>query len=74
MTLSACMIVKNEEKDLERCLKSVRPHVDELVIVDTGSTDRTVEIAEYYADKLRFFEWTGDFSAARNFSMDAVRS
>jgi tetratricopeptide (TPR) repeat protein len=67
--LSACLIVKNEEKHLERCLKSVKPIVDEIVVVDTGSTDRTVEIAEKYGAKIGHFEWCDDFSAARNESL-----
>jgi tetratricopeptide (TPR) repeat protein len=69
ITLSACMIVKNEEKHLQRCLKSIQGLVDELVVVDTGSTDRTVEIAETYGAKLGYFEWCDDFSAARNESL-----
>ena len=85
MKLSACMIVKNEERDLGRCLDSIVDHVDELIIVDTGSTDKTMDIVrgyivepEYafgYEDDgcgihLHEYEWTGDFSAARNYSMD----
>lgn len=67
-TISLCMIVKNEEAVLERCLSSVADLMDEIVIVDTGSTDRTKEIAAKYTDKLYDFPWTDDFSAARNFS------
>ncbi|MCM1245250.1 MAG: glycosyltransferase family 2 protein [Roseburia sp.] len=66
--ISLCMIVKNEEKVLERCLKSIADLMDEIVIVDTGSTDRTKEIAGKYTDKIYDFEWIDDFSAARNFS------
>ena len=72
MKLSLCMIVRNEQATLERCLASARPHVDEIVIVDTGSTDATVEIAGRYADVLRFIEWPGSFAVARNASMDAA--
>lgn len=68
--LSACLIVKNEEKHLERCLKSVAGHVDEIVVVDTGSTDRTLEIAQAFGAKTAQAEWTDDFSAARNISLD----
>lgn len=68
--LSLCMIVKNEEETLERCLKEARPHVDEIVVVDTGSTDHTVAIAGEYADVLDEIEWPNSFSAARNHSLD----
>lgn len=67
MKLSLCLIVKNEEKYLERCLKSLRNYVDEIIITDTGSADTTVEIAKKYTDKVYHFEWIDDFSAARNF-------
>ena len=70
MLLTIGMIVKNEEKYLERCLKGIKPILDsvdsELIITDTGSTDRTVEIAETFTDKILHFEWIKDFSAARN--------
>jgi tetratricopeptide (TPR) repeat protein len=68
-TISACMIVKNEEILLPGCLESIRDWVDEIIIVDTGSTDRTVEIAKSYGAKIYFREWDGDFSAARNYSL-----
>ncbi len=64
--LSVCMMVKNEEEMLPRCLDAIKGHVDELIIVDTGSTDRTVEIARGYTDKIYFHPWEGDFSKARN--------
>jgi glycosyltransferase involved in cell wall biosynthesis len=66
ITVSLCMIVKNEEKTLDRCLKSIQKAVDEIIIVDTGSTDKTKSIAEKYTDKIYDFEWINDFSAARN--------
>lgn len=66
--ISLCMIVKNEEDVIGRCLKSVADLVDEVIIVDTGSTDRTKEIAAEYTDLIYDFEWIDDFAAARNFS------
>ena len=68
ITISLCMIVKNEERILKRCLDSVKDLVDEIVIVDTGSTDTTRQIAERYTDKIYDFTWIDDFSAARNFA------
>lgn len=65
--ISLCMIVKNEERVLERCLDSVADLVDEIIIADTGSTDRTKEIAGRYTEKVYDFPWTEDFSAARNY-------
>lgn len=70
ITISLCMIVKNEEKNLERCLSSYAPLMDEIVVVDTGSTDRTKEIAARFTDKIYDFQWVDDFSAARNFSFE----
>ncbi len=67
-TVSLCMIVKNEEKTLPRCLESVKGVFDEIVIADTGSTDGTVKAAEKYTDKVCFFKWCNDFAAARNFA------
>ena len=68
ITISLCMIVKNEEMILSRCLDSIKDAVDEIVIVDTGSSDRTKEIAATYTDKVFSFAWIQDFSAARNFA------
>jgi glycosyltransferase involved in cell wall biosynthesis len=62
------MIVKNEEKVLRRCLDSVRGIVDEIIIVDTGSSDNTKEIAKEYTDKLFDFKWNNNFSEARNYA------
>ncbi len=67
MTFSVCMIVKNEEKVLARCLDSLKPIADEIIIADTGSSDRTKEIAARYTDKIYDYKWNDDFSAARNF-------
>lgn len=69
-TISLCMIVKNEEAVLGRCLESTADLVDEIVIVDTGSTDGTKEIARQFTDKLFDFPWVDDFAAARNFSFE----
>ncbi|SHO48762.1 glycosyltransferase [Anaerocolumna xylanovorans] len=68
-SISLCMIVKNEEANLERCLKSAAGYVDEMIIVDTGSTDRTKEIACRYTDRVYDFIWEDDFSTARNYSI-----
>ncbi|SMD16892.1 glycosyltransferase [Sporomusa malonica] len=68
--ISIAMIVKNEENMLRACLDSVKAVVDEIVIVDTGSVDKTVEIAKSYTDKVYSYSWQGDFSAARNFAID----
>ena len=67
--LSLCMIVKNEEVMLPECLRSVKGVVDELIIVDTGSTDNTVAIAKAAGAKVLHFEWCDDFAAARNVSL-----
>jgi len=71
--LSVSMIVKNEEKYLGECLSAIKPLLDavpsELIIVDTGSEDKTVEIAKSYTDKVLHFDWINDFSAARNFGL-----
>lgn len=68
--LTLSMIVKNEEKFLAGCLDSVKDVVDEIVIVDTGSTDNTLKIAESFNAKIFNFNWMDDFSAARNFALD----
>ncbi len=64
--ISLCMIVKNEERFLAECLESVKGVVDEINVIDTGSTDRTVEIARSYGANIQFREWRNDFSWARN--------
>ena len=66
--ISLCMIVRNEEAVLERCLKSISPYVEEIVIVDTGSADSTKEIAAGYTDQIYDYLWQDDFAAARNFA------
>jgi tetratricopeptide (TPR) repeat protein len=68
--ISLCMIVRNEEQHLETCLSAARSWVDQIVIVDTGSNDRTVEIARSFAAQVFEFNWCNDFSAARNYSIE----
>lgn len=65
--VTVCIIAKNEEKYIEECLRHLMPYGMEIIVTDTGSTDRTKEIARKYANKVLDFEWTDDFSAARNF-------
>lgn len=67
--ISVCIIGKNEEKHIEKCLEPLTHYPFEIIYVDTGSTDRTKELAAKYTDKIYDFEWIGDFSAARNFSL-----
>lgn len=69
MTLSLCMIVKNEASVLSRCLSSIRPAADEIIVADTGSTDNTKEIARSFGARVYDFPWCDDFSAARNFAV-----
>ncbi len=64
--ISACIMAKNEEQNIGRCLNSIKDFCDEIILVDTGSTDNTVEIAKKYTDKVYFFPWNGSFSDARN--------
>lgn len=68
ITISLCMIVKDEQDVIARCLESVKEIVDEIIIVDTGSHDKTVEIAAQYTKNIYHFDWIDDFAAARNFS------
>lgn len=74
MTLSVCMIVRDEAETLARCLNCIASVADEIIVVDTGSTDDTVTIARSFTDKVFFFEWCDDFSAARNFSFSKAGS
>lgn len=66
--ISVCIIAKNEEKNIENCLKPLRKYDWEIIVIDTGSNDRTKEIASRYADKVLDYVWTQDFSAARNYA------
>lgn len=73
VTISLCMIVKNEEDVLERCLESVKDLVDEIVIVDTGSVDRTKGIASRFTERVFEIPWKEDFAWARNFSFSQAQ-
>lgn len=73
-SISLCMIVKNEEQTLARCLECVKDIVDEMIVVDTGSTDRTKEIAAKEGAEVSDFVWCEDFSAARNHAFSLARS
>ncbi|MCR4746408.1 MAG: glycosyltransferase [Lachnospiraceae bacterium] len=68
LPITACIIAKNEEKNIVRCLKALRQLGCEIVVTDTGSDDDTAKLASDYADRLGFFEWVNDFSAAKNYS------
>ncbi|GGD89555.1 glycosyltransferase [Paenibacillus nasutitermitis] len=68
VTVSLCMIVRNEEQSLGRCLSSIGKLVDEIIIVDTGSADQTIEIAKEYTEHVYDFPWVNDFSKARNYA------
>ncbi|MEI7673088.1 MAG: glycosyltransferase, partial [Deltaproteobacteria bacterium] len=72
-TLSVCMIVKNEERYLAYCLNSLSPIADEMIVVDTGSTDKTKEIAEAFGAQIYDIEWINDFSVARNESLSKAQ-
>ena len=72
LTLSLCMIVRDEAEMLPRCLAAVAPAVDEIVVVDTGSVDGTIEIARSFGARVIEREWTGSFAEARNASFDAA--
>jgi glycosyltransferase involved in cell wall biosynthesis len=65
--ITVCLIAKNEEKNIEECLRRLVPYGFEIVVADTGSSDRTVEIAKDYADKVVNYKWNNNFSAARNY-------
>lgn len=66
------VIARNEERCIQRCLASAKPHVDEIVLLDTGSTDRTIEIAREMQARVINFQWIDDFAAARNAALDAT--
>lgn len=70
LPLSVCIIAKNEEKHIEECCRRIVPYGYEIILVDTGSTDATVELASRYIDKIYSFAWCDDFSAAKNFAAE----
>ncbi len=73
-TISLCMIVRDEAEELRRCLNSVKDLVNEIIVVDTGSSDRVVKAAESFRAKVLHFKWIDDFSAARNASIEIAAS
>ncbi|MCR8645622.1 glycosyltransferase family 2 protein [Paenibacillus sp. N1-5-1-14] len=73
ITISVCMIVKNEEKTIGRCLKCVTSWADQIIVVDTGSTDRTVEVAKRYTDEVHHFQWIQNFAVARNYAFSLAQ-
>ena len=73
-TISLCMIVKNEKEMLPMCLETTKDWVDEIIVVDTGSTDNTVEIAQSHGATIHHFAWIEDFGAARNFAASKATS
>ncbi len=73
MMLSACLIIRNEERCLDQCLSSIRPFIDEIIVVDTGSTDKSLDIAKTYGARLSSFPWVDDFAAARNEALKQAR-
>ncbi|MPL97836.1 hypothetical protein SDC9_44031 [bioreactor metagenome] len=73
MKLSACMIAKDEEKNIARCIESYKDVVDEIIVVDTGSIDKTVEIAKTLGAKVYYYEWNNHFAEAKNFAIDHAK-
>lgn len=73
-TIGLCVIARNEEKNIARCIESVRGLVDEIVVVDTGSTDKTIEIARKLGARVYMYKWDDNFSNAKNFAIGRARS
>jgi len=74
LPISLCMIVKNEEKHLNKCLSSINKMVNEMIIVDTGSTDNTIEIARNYTDNIYHYDWDDHFGRARNHALSFAKN
>lgn len=74
INISLCMIVKNEEKNLYKCLNSAKKYIDEIIVVDTGSDDKTKEIAKTFTGNIYDFSWCNDFSKARNYSIEKAKN
>lgn len=72
--IALVVIARNEERCIERCLRSAAPYVDDMLVLDTGSTDRTAEIARQCGARVATFNWIDDFAAARNAALDAVNA
>lgn len=70
MSVSSCLIIKNEEKNIERCLESIQSFSDEIIIIDTGSNDNSKLLASKYTDKIFDFKWNNNFSDARNYALE----
>lgn len=70
MKISTCLIAKNEAVNIGRCLESIKSISDEIIVVDTGSTDNTVEIAKSFGARVYFYEWDNNFSNAKNYALD----
>lgn len=73
MRITACMIVKDEEKNIESSLKSLKNQVDEMIVVDTGSADQTVKLAQQWGAEIFHYRWQNDFAAARNFALEKAK-
>ncbi|WP_182303326.1 glycosyltransferase family 2 protein [Cohnella cholangitidis] len=73
MRITCCILMRNNESTLARCIRSVRPHVDEIVVIDTGSTDSSVQLANELGAQVYFYPWSDDFSEARNFALKRAR-
>lgn len=73
MKISACSIVKNEAHNIARSIESYKDAVDEIIIVDTGSTDNTVEICKKYGARVLHFDWCNNFAAAKNYALDNAK-